>query len=282
MTYIVHGATGAQGSPVLSALLASGAPAIAAVRDTAAVPAHIRSIPVDLADQDSLTAAYREADGVFIHLPMGPATPVDSIISAVADERPGRVVISTSGQIVDQPDSPLQAPDDSPIQTLIRGIRDTGVSTAVVAPRLYLENLLLPVIADPARTEGVLRYPLPTGFPVSWSSHLDVADTVVDLLTTKDITGTVAIGQLPGLTGSDLADGFAASLGRPVTFESITPDAFGELITPLFGPAAAPVVGLYHALNTQSGNTISSANSAQNLLGLTPRSVEQWLGEMAG
>lgn len=284
MTYIIHGATGAQGSPILRALNASGKEVVAAVRDTSKAPAGITAVAVDLTDRDALAAAYTGAEGVFVHLPMGdladaPAQ-VDAIVAAIGAARPGRVVISTSGQIVDEPGSPLQAADESPIQTLIRGIEVTGVSTAVVAPRLYLENLLLPVIAGPARADGVLRYPLPAGFPVSWSSHLDVAEVVVRLLTDHEVTGTVAVGHLPGLLGADLAAGFASHLGREVRYEGITPGAFGDLITPLFGAAAAPVVGLYEALNTQRGNTINRANSAQELLGLTPRPVVTWLNDL--
>lgn len=284
MTYIVHGATGAQGSPVLSSLAARGASPIAAVRTPETLPAGTASVAVDLSDADALTGIYRGAKGVFIHLPMG--APADAkaqaaaIATAVTTARPDRVVISTSGQIIDQPGSPLQAPDNSPLMTLIREVTAAGVSTAVVAPRLYLENLLLPVIAGPAREEGVLRYPLPETFPVSWSSHLDVAATVAHLLTDPTITGNVAVGHLPALTGPDLASAFTSHLGRDVHFEAITPDAFGELITPLFGPAAAPVIALYQALNTQDGNVIAEANSAQKLLGLSPRPITQWLSEL--
>ena len=274
MADIVHGATGAQGSPVLSALTTAGRSAIAAVRHPEAVPDGI------------LTPTYEGADGVFIHLPMGApeaaAAQARAVVEAVAQARPGRVVISTSGQIVDQPGSPLQAAADSPIMTLIDGVTGSGVPTAVVAPRLYLENLLLPVVLDPACQEGVLRYPLPASFPVSWSSHLDVADVVVRLLTdTSPTTGTVGVGHRPGLTGPDLAAAFSSHLGREVRFEGITPEAFGELITPLFGPAAAPVVELYRALNAQDGNTIAEDSSAQELLGLRPRPIEQWLKDLA-
>ena len=165
--------------------------------------------------------------------------------------------------------------------TLIDGVTGSGVPTAVVAPRLYLENLLLPVVLDPACQEGVLRYPLPASFPVSWSSHLDVADVVARLLMDTSVSGTVAVGHRPGLTGVDLAAAFSNHLGREVHFEAITPEAFGELITPLFGPAAAPVVELYRALNAQDGCTIAEDGSAQELLGLRPRPIEQWLKDLA-
>jgi len=166
--------------------------------------------------------------------------------------------------------------------TLIDGVTASGVPTAVVAPRLYLENLLLPVVLGPAREEGVLRYPLPASFPVSWSSHLDVAEVVVRLLTdASPTTGTVGVGHLPGLTGPDLAAAFSSRLGREVRFEGITPEAFGELITPLFGSAAAPVVDLYRALNAQDDNTIAEDSSAQELLRLRPRPIGQWLEDLA-
>ena len=286
MVDIIHGATGAQGSPVLSALTSAGCTAIAAVRHPETVPAGIAARQVDLTSADSLASAYEGADGVFVHLPMGApeaaAAQARAVVEAVTRARPGRVVISTSGQIVDQPGSPLQAPADSPVMTLIDGVTGSGVPTAVVAPRLYLENLLLPVVLTPVREEGVLRYPLPASFPVSWSSHLDVAEVVARLLTdASPTTGTVAVGHRPGLTGPDLAASFSSRLGREVRFEGVTPEAFGELITPLFGPAAAPVVELYQVLNTQDGSTIAEDGSAQELLGLRPRSIEQWLKDLA-
>ncbi|MET1019462.1 MAG: NAD(P)H-binding protein [Microterricola sp.] len=286
MVYIVHGATGAQGSPVLSSLLAAGKDATAAVRTPAGLPAGAGAVTVDFADAASLADAYRGAEGVFVHLPLGAPDQLAgfaaSVVEAVGQAHPARVVISTSGQIVDDPASPLQAADDSAIMTLIRGVEATGVPFAVVAPRLYLENLLLPMVAGPAAEEGVLRYPLRADYPVSWSSHLDVAATVVRLLTDPTLEGTIAVGHHPALTGADLAAGFATHLGRDIRFEAVSPAEFGVLITPLFGAdASAPVVGLYEALGTQDGNTIAAASSAQQLLELHPRSVSAWLAEVS-
>jgi len=48
----------------------------------------------------------------------------------------------------------------------------------------------------------------------------------------------------------------------------------------LFGPAAAGVVGLYQALAQAPDNLIAQDTSAQRLLGITPRSVSQWLADV--
>lgn len=116
MAYIIHGATGAQGGPLYARLLAAGKNAVAAVRETRKAGGK-PTIAVDNASVESLTNAYRDADGVFVHLPQAPE-PIriqyaQNIVEAVRSAGPKRVVISTSGMIVDQPGTPLQAPDDS-------------------------------------------------------------------------------------------------------------------------------------------------------------------------
>lgn len=190
------------------------------------------------------------------------------------------MVISTNGAIVDQPGTPLQAASDSAIAILLNGVNASGISHAVIAPRLYLENLLLPMVIEPAMAEGVLRYPLQADFPVSWCSHLDVAEVAERLLQDMVVTGIVGVGQLPGLKGADIAAGFSEHLGRTVRFETLTPETFGRSIEPIVGPAAAAgVTGFYQALYKAPDNVIAEDTSAQRLLGITPRNVRQWLAE---
>ncbi|MCV4274908.1 hypothetical protein OH710_19890 [Pseudomonas capsici] len=275
MAYVVHGATGAQGAPLKNRLLVTGHDVIGSGGEG--------SLRLD--SVESLTASYRGADGVFVHLPMGSEASrlrfAENIVAAVKAGKPKRVVISTSGTIVDEPGTPLQTPDDSALALLLRGIADSGVSHAVVATRLYLENLLLPMVLEPAKSEGVLRYALRADYPVSWSSHLDVAEVAERLLTDHGVTGVVGVGQLPGLVGADLAAAFATHLGGPVSFEAATPEDFGDLLRPMFGPAADPVVELYRALAQAKANVIDERTSAQRLLGLKPRTVDQWLAEIS-
>ncbi|GAA1390936.1 NmrA family NAD(P)-binding protein [Kitasatospora putterlickiae] len=280
MSYVIHGATGAQGAPVAAALAAVGAPVTALTRNAGAVVAGARVRAVDLRATDTLADAYRGADGVFVHLPLG--GPEDrlrhahNVVAALNAARPGRVVFSTSGG------TPVEFADPA-VTAVIDGLRRSGLSHAVIAPRLFLENLLLPPVVTGAREQGVLRYPLPDGYPVSWVSHLDVADAVVALLGRPDVTGLIEVGLRPAVTGPELAEAFAARLGHAVTYEALTPAAFGDLLAPLLGTdAAAGVAGLYDFLGTFPDNAIAPERSAQAVLGLHPRTPLQWLTDAVG
>ncbi|QDY79465.1 NmrA family NAD(P)-binding protein [Streptomyces qinzhouensis] len=285
MSYVIHGATGAQGAPVLAALTAAGKPVTAVTRDPGKVPAGVRAVTADYASPEELARAYEGADGVFVHLPLG--APDDRLayarhlVTAIGRARPARVVVSTSGAFADTPGAASPVPADPAVAHLIEGVAASGVSYAVLAPKLFLENLLLPPVVGAARAEGVLRYPLGTGFPVSWASHLDVADAAAALLERPDLTGTVTVGQYPPVTGPRLAEAFGARFGREVTYEAITPEAFAALIAPLLGePTAAGVGALYATLGTLPDHAITPENSAAKLLDLPPRTTAAWLADL--
>ena len=280
MTYIVHGATGAQGSPVISKLTAAGAQAAGLSRNDVALP-DATTIVADLSSAESLKRAYENAEGVFIHLPAGPDEAVRSaaqnVLSALKATTPARVVISTSG-------APLTTPQgqESSIGALIAGVESAGLSHAVIDPRLYFENLLMPPLVQGVLSEGVLRYPIREDMPISWASHLDIADAVAALLLDRrDVTGTIGLGQSPGITAQDLAAGYSEHFGREIAFESVLPADFGKNIATVVGEAAATsVVGLYQSLWEAPAHVIDEDSSAQLKLGLTPRTTSEWLSAM--
>ena len=136
------------------------------------------------------------------------------------------------------------------------------------------------MVMGAVKEKGVLAYPVRADLPVSWSSHLDIAELAERLLTDKGVTGVVGVGHLPGLKGIDLASAFSAHLGRPVEFLSQSPDDFQSSLEPLLGPAAANVAAFYRALAQVRDNVIVEETSAQRLLGLDPLSVEKWLAEV--
>lgn len=282
MRYIVHGATGAQGSPVVSALTAAGGKVSALTRDPELSIPGVETVVADLASSDSLARAYGAADGVFVHLPAAPDEAlrpmVRNIAAAMRVANPARVVISTSGRLVSSPQGP-----DPVLSSLVAGVAEAGISHAVIEPRLFLENLLMPPLVAAVRSDGVLRYPIREDIAISWASHLDIADVAAELLANKTgTTGIVGVGQSSGITGKDLATAYSTHLGREVVFEAVVPAEFGKNIASVVGEAAAAgVVALYQGLWEAPALVIDDATSAQRKLGLTPRTIERWLADMA-
>ncbi|MDN0198186.1 NmrA family NAD(P)-binding protein [Streptomyces sp. S.PNR 29] len=278
MTYVIHGATGAQGAHVVAALAAEGKSVTAVTRNTDAVVDGARVVAASYSSVTDLTDAYRGADGVFVHLPVGAEENrlafANNILAAVRTARPACVVFSTSG-------FPIDPAIGGAAATLAAGLADSGVSHAVIAPELYLENLLMPYVIDSVRERGVLPYPIRADFPVSWASHLDIADVAVALFERPDVTGVVGVGQYPAITGPDLAEAFAARLGRDVAFGPISPDEFRTSVAPLIGEGpAAGIAEAYRAMSAMPGRSIAPENSAQKLLDITPRTTTQWLEDM--
>ncbi|WP_052664790.1 SDR family oxidoreductase [Nitriliruptor alkaliphilus] len=286
MSFVVHGATGAQGGPVVAALAASGRPVVALTRDADAAVDGARVVVADAASVAELTAAYRDAEGVFVHLPVGAEEDrrgyARNIVAAVGAARPARVVVSTSGFAIDVGDDGEPAGRaDSAVGELVGGLADSGVSAAVIAPELFLENLLLPPIAQAVREQGVLRYPLPVGFEVSWASHLDIADVAVALFERSDVTGLVAVGQYPAISGPALAEAFATRFGRSVAYEAMAPEDFGASLVPMIGEgAAAGIAASYTAMAALPDRSITPERSAQKLLDVTPRTPSEWLADL--
>ncbi|OXM59994.1 SDR family oxidoreductase [Amycolatopsis vastitatis] len=285
MTYVIHGATGAQGAPVVSALAAAGKAVTALTRNADAVVPHAQVVSADCSSAEELARVYRGADGVFVHLPIASEEDrlayAHNIVAAVEEARPARVVFSASGAPAGAGSAGYQVLGDGPVSVLADGLAGSGVSYAVIEPQLFFENLLLPTVLEAVRAEGVLRYPLRVDFAVSWASHLDIADAAAALFQRPDISGVVSVGQYPAITGPDLADAFGDRLGRQVAYEAISPDAFRASIAPLFGDGpAAGVAESYRVTDTLPDRSIVPERSAQKLLDLTPRTTSQWLADV--
>ncbi|MFE8978759.1 NmrA family NAD(P)-binding protein [Streptomyces cyaneofuscatus] len=278
MTYVIHGATGAQGAPVVAALVAAGKPVTALTRNPDAVVDGARVVTASYVSVEELTEAYWGADGVFVHLPIVSEQDrlayARNIVATVNETRPARVVFSTSG-------APSDAALGGAAALLADGLAASGVSHAVMAPTLFLENLLLPHVMDAVRERGALPYPIRGDFPVSWASHLDIADVALALFDRHDVTGVVSVGQYPAITGTDLAEAVGTHFGKRVVFQSITPEQMRASVAPVIGEGpAADIASLYQAMSTLPDRSITPENSAQKLLGITPRTTGQWLTDI--
>lgn len=269
MKYVIHGATGAQGLPIVNILSKLEHDVIGLNRSNT----NYNSVA-------SLINKYEKSDGIFIHLPLANQADqiayAQTISEALKVVRPNRIVISTSGESIDSYDS-LKNPKTA-IQKLIKNVESFGVSYAVVAPRLFQENLLGPHILNTIFKDSILHYPLNEELPISWVSHLDVAEVVTALFKRKDINGIINIGQFPPLTGNDLAKEFSTYLKKDIKYKEISPDDFGLMLKPLIGEKNSTVVSqLYKGFAKERHHSFDYNTSAQHILGLTPKSIQNWL-----
>ncbi|SDM62977.1 NmrA family NAD(P)-binding protein [Allokutzneria albata] len=268
---VVHGATGAQGAPVVRAVAAAGLP----VRGLSRAEG-------DLDDRAGLGAAYEGATGAFIHFPItpDPAAPARWAENLAAVARPARAVISTSGGVPGDDTSPFGSQRLAALGELAERLREAGVVVTVLAPRLFLENLLLPPVQETLAGEGVLAYPVAADQPVAWVSHLDVAEAAVAALTHASPPSFVDVGPVPGLTGAELA----AQHGAGVTYRAMPPAEFGALLAPVLGEgAAAGIEGLYQAVAARpDALAFTTETGTEKLLGVRSRSAGAWLAGLSG
>lgn len=267
MKITVHGSTGAQGGPVAEALAAAGHE-VAGITRTPRT-GDTSSVAGDFENQSSLEAAYARADAVFVHLPI-PTSPDDAgrwvaaILGALAVSKVERVVFSTSGaSLTDAGPDPMMQDRLHGNQSFYAGMQNAVPDVVALAPRLFLENLLLPFVSGPALDDGVLAYPLAADKAVSWISHLDVANAAVEGFDQTTAPGIYDLG-LDAVTGDELAVSMGDAVGRDITYQAITPAEFVTRATPLFGPQEAAGVGaLYEALATD--HTLALPDGSQQI-----------------
>ncbi len=281
MKVVVHGATGAQGSPVVSVLGEAGHEVVGLSRHDGPSAGGVTMTNADLSDESSLAEAYQSADAVFLHLPIpvepdAPARWARAAISAVAAARVDRIVLSTSGASLDDTGpGPLLEARHQGMRHLYEGLVATAGSVVALTPRLFLENLLLPFVATPLTEQGVLAYPLPADKPISWVSHQDVAQAVLVAVDSATPAGAYDVGPTQPITGPVLADAVGRGLGRSVVYEAITPEEFARRAEPIFGPDAAQGIGQLYAEFASDPNLALPDNS-QRLATDRMLSVEDW------
>jgi hypothetical protein len=147
---------------------------------------------------------------------------------------------------------------------------------AVVAPAAqYMENLSAPWSAPLVLDEGVVAYPLPAQAPVPWVAQRDVADAVVDALTSAAPRPLTVVAGPGALTGPEVADAVGTGLGRPVRWETISGGRYRELLAPHLGDEAAAGLGaIYDAVLTGQAPPPPAPDPSTVLVGTT--TLAEW------
>ena len=179
---LVIGATGPQGRPTVEKLIAEGVKVRAFVRDPAKAKdladMGVEIAQGDLNDRASISAAMKGQDGVFLLISFltGNHQQAQAVIDAATEQRVRKIVWNVTGPIV-----PMDTgnPSIDMRRTILAALETSGVPFVALQPTVYMENFLIPAVAQEVAEKDVLAYPMPEAVRCQWISHLDAASFVV-------------------------------------------------------------------------------------------------------
>ncbi len=265
-TVAVFGATGSQGAPVVHAALDQGHTVRAIARDAdriAQMHPDAGAYVADLNDKSALAKALNGVDAAFLHLPM-PTEPDDiqnwigNFLAAAHEVSLPLLVYTTSGPTGDRFPSSIVV--DGGTQG-VNAMLTCGIPTIVLQPAVYLENLLPPIFVPELRTAGKLDYPpVKSTLKMQWTSHVDQACIAASAFARPDLAGMAfEIGSPSAITGPDLAELLGDWLGREVTYDPVSPEAFGQRVGNALGNSgvAFALSDLYGSISKLDGDAMA-------------------------
>ncbi len=218
--YAITGITGQVGGAVARKLLSDNQSVCAVIRDankrTAWVEQGCAVALADMNDTDALTAAFTDAEGVFVVIPPNfapsPGFPetraiVAALRTALTAAHPGKVVcLSTIGAQATQSNLLTQ------LQILEQVLGDLPMPIAFLRPAWFMENAYWDVA--PARESGIIQSFLqPLDKPVPMIATADIGRVASELLQqTWSGRRIVEIEGPQRVTPNDIAKGFSKVL----------------------------------------------------------------------
>jgi uncharacterized protein YbjT (DUF2867 family) len=211
---LVCGATGSQGGAVVAALLASGRPVRALVRDAGADRARaladrgVTLLTGDLTDTGTVVSAMRGVGAAF-GLTVGPDEVEQglSIIAAAEQTSLPHLVLSSVASAEEAP----QVPHFARKARIEAAARASPVATTVVAPTWFFDNILG---ATEALRSGELPLALPAGRTLQAVALIDLGRLVAELIAIGPVGGHRRIEVAADeVTPASMAADVAAILG---------------------------------------------------------------------
>ena len=276
---LVTGATGRVGRVVVDLLADAGVPVRALSRRAeaeASLPGEAEVVVGDLTVPESLDAALRGVDTVLLVWAAPPAT-VPAVVERLAAS-PRRVVFLSSPHRTPHPFFRQPNPMAVLHADIERLIADAGVESTVIRPGMFASNVLF-WWASAIRGDGVVRWPYGAAetAPVD---HRDVA-SVAALTLRQDghAGGDYVLTGPESLSQAEQVRIIGDVLGRPVTFEELSPDEFRKETDGIWPRLVVDM--LLDAWGATMGVPAYVTSTVSDIVGSPPRSFRQWVADNA-
>ena len=276
---LVLGSTGVVGSRVARQLLSKAHTVLGATRSKGDhAVAGVRSVHLDLFDEDTFAGALDDVELIFAMSPSGyvdaHAALAPFLTHAAKTDSVRRVVMMTAQGVEYDDTIPLRR-----VELLLESRDDLEV--AFVRPNWFMQNFTQ--YWGGMLKQGSLRLPAEDA-RVAFVDAEDIAASVVALLTTNDESklgrGWTLTGP-EGLTHKEAADLIASATGRAVTYESISDEEAIERFEGLGLPPdyARLLAGLFGVV--RQGAAATPTRDVEELTGRSPGTLGRYVEAMS-
>jgi len=260
-TFLVCGATGAQGSAVVRAALEAGCKVRVLLRPVTANPFGdaVEVARGDFDEPGSLVRAAAGTDGVYLVLPTGAASTqrlrwACNLIDATVRAGAGRLVFNTSAPGVDHITGVAVLDNRLEIE---RYLQDAPIPSVVLRTTVSMDALTGPWTAPAIVNQGVFAAVLPPHQPVSWISWDEAARLAVAALCDPALAARKPILQTGGkraLSCAEIVDVLGGVLGRRIGYLQLSLADFETALMMSFGRERSREIARYYAWVTDPAN----------------------------
>ena len=278
MTVLVTGATGRVGRMVVDLLVDAGLPVRALTRrpEEAALPAGVEVVTGDLTVPESLDAALRGVDAVFLVWTVPPAT-APAVIERLATYA-RRVVFLSAPHRTPHPFFQQPNPMAALYTEIERLIVGSGLESTIIRPGMFASNALL-WWAPAIRGDGVVRWPYGAAETAPVDDRDVAAVAARTLYQDGHAGGDYVLTGPESLSQTEQVRIIGDVLGRPIQFVELSPDEFRRATE---GSWPRPAVDmLLAAWGATMGRPALVTSTVSDVLGSPARSFRQWATDHA-
>jgi uncharacterized protein YbjT (DUF2867 family) len=267
MTYLITGATGAVGRPLVDELLARGADVRALTRDAskAALPEAVDVVEGDLGDPSA--ALFDGVDAVFLF----PADGVDTFVERAVGAGVDRFVVLSSLAVSAEFPRDIGSTSNLHHSAIERAVTSRTERWTMLRPGTFANNLLS--WAWPIKSGQPVRAPYVSSAQAP-IHEADVAAAAATVLTEPGHEG--AVYELTGpeaLTRVQQVEAISAAVGREIELVEITPDEFRQEVSQFI---PEPVIAMLLDYWRDTVSQPDVPRSAPGLTGVPARTLAQW------
>jgi uncharacterized protein YbjT (DUF2867 family) len=275
---LVTGATGG-GRAVVDLLIDAGVPVRALTHRSEAVgtwPANVEVVTGDLTEPESLDAGLQGVGAVFLVWTAPPATAAAVIERLATHTR--RVVFLSAPHNIEHPFFQQPNPMAVLYADIERLIVDAELASTIIRPGIFASNALL-WWATAIHADGVVRWPYGAAETAPVDDRDVAAVAARTLYQDGHVGGDYVLTGPESLSQAEQVRIIGDVLGRPITFEELSPDEFRSETEGSWPPQVVDM--LLAAWGATMGRPAYVTSTVFDILGSAPRSFRQWVADHA-